>query len=207
MSVLDQAITLKLNGLWQPIGFVSPKKAVVAMCGMPDGTPPAFALDVTLGEDGRVISARPVGWDEWIKLPVRDSEPAILTKSGPIRAPLILLDGNYNKMPLKTPKLTNEAIRERDQGVDQYTGEDVPPGEGSVDHVIPKDVWKKRGLKGSPNRWDNMVYTRKERNFSKSNKTNRQAGLKLIQKPKAPKQVPISFLVKPRHPHHRFIFP
>ncbi len=202
MSILNQATCLKLNSLWQPVGFVCVKKAIVAMCGMPDGTPPALALDITLDEEGNLVSAVPTKWEDWINLPVRGSEPAIATKTRLIRAPLILLDGNYSKMPQITPKLTTEGIHERDGLVDQYTGEKLERHEATVDHVIPKDLWRKMGLKGSPNQWTNMVTCKGERNFRKSNKLAGSMGMVLRRKPKAPARVPASFLVKSRHPHH-----
>lgn len=202
MSILNQAVALKLNAHWMPTGFVSVKKALIAMCGLPDGTPPALALDITLDDDGKLVSAIPTNWEDWIKLPVRGSEPAIACKTGAIRAPLILLDGSYAKMPQITPKLTNEAIHERDGLVDQWTGEQLQRHEATVDHVIPKDIWKKMGLKGSPNQWTNMVTCKGERNFRKGNRLAGSMGMVLRRKPKAPNRVPASFLIKPRHPHH-----
>jgi hypothetical protein len=62
--------------------------------------------------------------------------------------------------------------------------------------VIPKDVWKRMGLKGSPNTWENMVSCHKERNFRKGNNLNGKMGFALLRRPKAPRQVPISALVK-----------
>jgi hypothetical protein len=198
MSVLTKSITLKLNSLWQPTGYISVGEAVVAMNGMPGGSPPAMALDM-ISED--VFNL--VGWDEWLTLPVRGSEPAIGTKNGPIRAPLVIIDQNYDKMPLKTPKLTNRGILERDNYIDQYTGEKLHPSEATVDHVIAKDLWRRRGLKGNPNCWENMVCCARDRNHKKGNRTNGSQGLCLIRKPKAPKSMPLSFFIKEaKLPHH-----
>lgn len=204
MSILTQQICLKLNSCWMPLEYVSVGEAVIAMNGMPGGTPPALALDVIDNDGYPVFNV--VGWDEWIKLPVRASEPAIGCKMGPIRAPMILIDANYSKMPLKTPRLTNQGVLERDCFIDQYTGERLHPSEASVDHVIPKDVWRRRGLKGTPNCWENMVCCRKERNYRKGNQLNGRMGLCLLKKPVAPKTLPKSFFIREAKHEHQEAF-
>lgn len=207
MSLLNQAICLRLNSLWQPLGYCTVKEAIIALNGSPDGTPPALALDMELDEAGNIIKATPTKWEDWIALPVRASEPAIAGVLRPYRAPLIIVDTQFSKMPKKAKKLSSRAIHERDANVDQYTGEVLDEKDLSVDHVIPRDVWKKRGLKGSPNTWRNMVTCKRDRNFSKSNKTNHQAKLGLIRRPSEPKAVPVAVLHKPRLPAHLPFFP
>ncbi len=207
MSLLNKAIVLSLNSNWERIGYITPKKAIIAVTGGIH-TRPALVMRIETDENGKVTETVPVTWDEWIKLPVGPSNLAIETSCGPIRCPLVIVEAGWSRMPLKTPKLTNGGIHERDGYVDQYTLEKLDPKDASVDHIIPKDVWRRRGLKGSPNRWDNMVCCHKERNFKKGNKLNRLAGLSLKKKPKTPKQVPISFLIREvKHPHHAPFFP
>lgn len=201
-NLLNKAIVLRLNANWQRIGWSTVKDAVVSMCGMPNGTPPALALDISADDE---LSAIPTGWDDWIKLPIRKGDLAISTARGAIRCPTVIVDPAYNEMQLSKPKLSNKAILERDGYIDQYTNEKLRPEDANVDHVIPRDIWKKRGIKGNPNCWENMVCCHKDRNFKKGNKLNASAGLALQRRPKAPKAVPISFLISgEHHPHHRF---
>jgi hypothetical protein len=202
-SLLNKPIVLVLNSAWQRIGWTTVKDAVIAMCGKPGGTPPSRAIDLTLDANGELINAVEVEWTDWIKLPIRKGDLELTTARGAIRCPLVLVQPTFSEMPLRTPKLSNRAILERDGYVDQYTGEKLRPEEANVDHVIPRDVWKKRGLKGSPNTFENMVCCHKKRNFNKGNKLNAAAGLVLMKKPKAPKRVPVSYLINEgKHPHH-----
>lgn len=196
MSILGKAIVLELNQNWQRTKWRTVQDAIVSLGVALNSEPNMLAIPV--GPDG--IEGHPITWDEWIKLPVRSCDLAIKTKNGPIRAPLVIIAPNHAKMPVKAPQLSNEAILARDGLVDQYTGEQLTRSEANVDHIIPKKVWRERKLPGSPNRWDNMVTTRNKRNFNKGSKMNFQVGYKLIRKPKAPKAVPVHFIInKPMH--------
>jgi len=88
---------------------------------------------------------RPVTWEEWIRLPVRDQDEAVHTVRGQIRLPTVIVAVNYAKVPKKRPKLCARTIRERDpdscRDSDrdcQYTGRVLRPDEGSLDHVVPR---------------------------------------------------------------------
>jgi hypothetical protein len=200
-NLLNKAIVLSLNANWERLGYMTVGQAIIALTGGLD-TPPALAMHIDL--DTNPIALLPVTWEEWVKLPVRDCDLALNTTRGAIRCPLVMVEPNFKKMPSREPKLSNEAILERDGYIDQYTLEKLQPHEANVDHVIPRDVWRKRGLKGSPDNWTNMVCCKKERNFKKGNKLNAHAGLVLQRRPKAPKRVPLSFLVREvKHPHHQ----
>lgn len=202
-AMLDKQIVLELNKHWQRTKWRTVRDAIKTLC--PEERENANALAIPIGPNG--IEGHPIPWDEWVKLPVRDCDLAISTGRGAIRVPLAIIASNYGDMPTRAPVLSKDGIFERDGHTDQYSGEKLTKAELSVDHVIPKDVWRRRGLKGSPDRWDNLVTCKKRRNFDKGNKTNREAGLKLIRKPKAPKEVPICFLIsEARHPYQKPLF-
>ncbi len=196
-SILDDQICLKLNSAWQRLGYCSPREAIVAMTGeVEGGTPPALAMDIEVDAEGKLISSVPTKWDDWINLPVRTSDLAISSSFKAIRCPVVLLIPSYDQMPVKAPKLTSRAILERDGYVDQYTGERLTKAQASVDHVIPRD-------RGGKDTWYNLVCCEKKRNHAKSNKLNREIGLRLLKKPHAPRPIPVSEYVKEaRHPHH-----
>jgi len=48
---------------------------------------------------------RPVTWDEWITLPIRDGDNAVHTVRGAIRVPTVIVALNFAKVPKKRPKL------------------------------------------------------------------------------------------------------
>jgi hypothetical protein len=194
-SVLDKLIVLSLNKSWQPIGSMTVRKAIVAMSGGLEGNHPAYGMDISMADEDTLESAIPVAWDDWVKLPVRSHDLSISTPHGPVRAPTVIICQNYNKVPQKAPRLCPSAIWQRDGGVCQYSGRRLSKSEGNIDHVLPRSL-------GGRDSWENLVLSHKEINFLKGNKTNREAGLKLARKPKAPPSVPISFTLRDaRHGH------
>lgn len=138
----------------------------------------------------------PVSWEEWIQLPIREYDMVIHTAKMAIRVPTVIIAINNHKIHTKRVKLNRQAIRERDNETCQYTGRRLSRGEGNVDHVISKDEWKRRGLRGSPDCFENMVWCDKELNFKKSNKSKEELGLKLIRQPKAPLPIPVTALIR-----------
>jgi hypothetical protein len=146
-DILNKNIVLVLNRNWQAINIRTPADAFCQMA-----TNVATALDIALdgdtaGEDAsrhlspdtRHASAiRPVPWDEWITLPVREGDYAVRTARGAIRVPTVIVAVNFAKVPKKRPKLCSKTIRERDGNRCQYTGQLLKPDEGSLDHVLPR---------------------------------------------------------------------
>lgn len=195
-SVLHKQIVLRLNSGWQPIGFSTVRDAITAMTGQAQaGGSPALALDVGV-EDGEVSYVNPVKWEDWLLLPVRDEDLAVMTSKGAIRCPLVLVMANYSKVPFKTPRLSPSSIFERDGGICQYSGRKLSKKQASMDHVVPKS-------KGGKDSWENLVLADKQLNQDKGNKFNHEIGLTLLRQPKAPPSLPISAtLGDPRHPHH-----
>lgn len=191
--IINRKIVLSLNKVWQPIGIKTVKKAIIDMNGgLRGNTPPALAMNIeyAMNEDGtpdfsKLMSVYPVSWDEWIKLPVRPFDMALISARMIIRVPTVIITPNFSKMLIKSPKPSKDGIYKRDGGIDQYTGLPISRHEANVDHVIPKS-------KGGKNTWENLVITSKKINFAKGNKFNEEIGYKLIRKPKAPPALPIS---------------
>ena len=199
MNVINQPV-LCLNGVWQALGTKTVKEALIAMLGGEKGnSPAAMAIDMVfpIDADGNVDwnnpeYTQPVGWDEWRKLPVREYDLAIHTSNMEIRAPRVIIQPNYSKMPTVHPRPTKEAIRKRDGGICQYTGEVLTWKDGNIDHVTPRS-------QGGRNTFENMVWCHKDINSKKADKTPKQAGLTLIRKPFAPKSLPISSTINVAH--------
>lgn len=178
-DILNKPIVLVLNRNWQPINVRSPQDA---FCQMASNV--VTALDIE-GDD----YIRPVPWDEWLTLPVRPQDNVVKTSTRAIRIPTVIVALNFARVPMKRPKLSSRAIRERDGNRCQYTGRSLRPEEGSLDHVLPRS----RGGKDS---WDNLVWASREVNARKGNRLPHEAGLTLLKSPRAPRELPVSEFIR-----------
>ena len=181
-GILNKSIVLVLNRNWQAINIRTPQEAFCMMA-----TNVATALDIE--GDSHI---RPVTWDEWITLPIRDGDNAVHTVRGAVRVPTVIVAVNFAKVPKKRPKLCARTIRERDGNRCQYTGRVLRPDEGSLDHVVPRS-------RGGKNTWDNLVWSSKDVNARKGNRLPQEAGLKLLALPRAPKELPVTALLRNAH--------
>lgn len=181
-SILHKNIVLVLNRNWQAINIQTPAEAFCQMA-----TDVATALDIQ-GDDWMT----PAKWESWKELPVREEDCSIGTASGPIRVPTVIVLSNFARVPMKRPKFNSRNLWVRDKGRCQYTGRDLRPGEGNIDHVMPRS-------RGGGTTWENCVLAAKEVNTRKANRTPEEARLKLHRQPKAPREVPVTALLKNIH--------
>ena len=181
-DILNKSIVLVLNRNWQAIHVRTPQEAFCQMA-----TNVATGLEIE-GEN----QIRPVTWEEWIRLPIRDQDEAVQTVRGPIRIPTVIVAVNYAKVPKKRPKLCARSIRERDDNRCQYTGRLLHPDEGSLDHVVPRS-------RGGHDSWENLVWASREVNARKGNRLPHEAGLKLLRIPRALKEMPASAFIRNAH--------
>jgi 5-methylcytosine-specific restriction endonuclease McrA len=181
-DILNKTTVLVLNRNWQAIHVKTPAEA---FCMLATGS--ATALDVQ-GEDVIV----PVQWDEWLKLPVRESDNAVQTPRGPVRMPTVIIAVNYAKVPLRRPGFGRRGIWERDGGVCQYTGRKLAPHEGNIDHVVPR-------ARGGKSTWDNCVLAHRDVNSRKGSRLPHEAGLTLQRRPSTPRAVPVTQFIQNQH--------
>src|SRR2546423_15125412 len=127
-DILNKTIVLVLNRNWQAINIRTPQDAFCQMA-----TNVATALDIEGDEH-----IRPVKWDEWITLPVREHDAFVRTARGAIRVPTVIVAVKYAREPKKRPKLSAKNNRDRDGKRCQITGPLLPPTKGSLDHVWPR---------------------------------------------------------------------
>jgi 5-methylcytosine-specific restriction endonuclease McrA len=172
----DQVLVLNRN--WQAIDVITVE---TAFCNLVRGV--ATAIDTE--------AMRPVTWSEWMSLPVRETDKSIGTTHGHVRVPTVIACTSYDRMPKKSPKLNSANIRKRDGGRCQYTNRLLAPHEGNLDHVVPKS-------RGGKDTWTNLVWSSKEINQKKGDKTPEEAGLRLLRRPQAPREVPAMLLIEPR---------
>ena len=179
---LNKSLVLVLNRNWQAINIRTPADAFCQMA-----TNVATALEI----EG-VNHIRPVSWDEWITLPIRDGDNTVQTVRGAIRVPTVIVAVNFAKVPKKRPKLSAKNIRERDGNRCQYTGRLLHPDEGNLDHVVPRS-------RGGADTWENLVWSAKEVNQRKADRLPHEAGLTLLAVPRAPKEMPVSAMIRNAH--------
>jgi 5-methylcytosine-specific restriction endonuclease McrA len=180
-EVLNRPTVLVLNRNWQAIRITCPAEA---FCQMANDS--ATGLDVA-GPEHMV----PTPWKDWIHLPVRGDEPSIGTPNGRIRVPTIVVLSRFDKVPMKRPRLNARSLWIRDRGRCQYTGKLLAPGEGNIDHVLPRS-------RGGATVWENCVLSDKAVNSRKGARTPQEAGLKLLSRPQAPPTVPVTLLLRNR---------
>jgi 5-methylcytosine-specific restriction endonuclease McrA len=198
-DILNKNIVLVLNRNWQAINIRTPADAFCQLA-----TNVATALDIALDDEAADASrppslatrhasaVRPVRWDEWITLPIRDGDNAVRTPRGAIRVPTVIVAVNFAKVPKQRPKLNAHNIRLRDGNRCQYTGRVLRPDEGSLDHVVPRS-------RGGANTWENLVWSAKDVNQRKADRLPHEAGLKLLSVPRAPKELPVTAHLRNAH--------
>ena len=201
MNILTKTTVLVLNRNWQAINVRTPQEAFCMMA-----TNVATGLEIeredpidlqsdpscTLHSPLSTSKVRPVTWEEWITLPIREQDEAVHTVRGAIRVPTVIVAVNYAKVPKKRPKLCARAIRERDRNRCQYTGRVLRPDEGSLDHVVPRS-------RGGKDAWENLVWSAKDVNQRKADRLPHEVGLKLLSTPRAPKEMPAMAFIRNSH--------
>jgi len=181
-SVLEKNVVLVLNRNWQAVNTTTPAHA---FCQMSAGN--ALALD--MDRDKNMV---PVDWEQWLELPVRDFDWSVGAQRGAVRVPKVILAVHYAKVPMRHPKFSYQAIRDRDQGRCQYTGRKLGRDEGNIDHVVPRS-------KGGHTSWSNCVLSCKRVNNRKGDRTPQEAGLRLMKKPDAPRILPMTLFLRNVH--------
>jgi 5-methylcytosine-specific restriction endonuclease McrA len=181
MNRLEQATVLVLNRSWQAIHTKTPQQAFCMMA-----SDVAAALDI---DEGHLT---PVRWTEWLQLPIRERDGSVQTARGPVRLPTVIVLANYAKVPRRRPRFSLRAVWERDGGRCQYTGRPLRPGEGNIDHVLPRS-------RGGHTSWQNCVLADAAVNSKKADKLPSEAGLQLVRQPDAPPDLPASVTLRNTH--------
>lgn len=181
-SVLDKQVVLVLNRNWQAINVRTPADAFCQMA-----TDVVTALDIR--EDEAMV---PTKWEDWKTLPVRENDFSVGTTHGAIRVPTVVVLSRFAKVPLKRPKFNSRNLWERDGGRCQYTGRALRPGEGNIDHVVPRS-------RGGSTSWENCVLASRDINSRKANRTPEEAGLSLLREPEPPRPLPVTMLLRNLH--------
>ena len=184
-TLLDLATVLVLNRHWQAIAARTPADAFAQLM-----TGAACGLDIEAGGAGALVPVRT--WAEWLLLPVRAHDRFARTVRGAVRVPTVVVLARYGAVPRRRPALSARAIWERDGRRCQYTGKVLAPGEGNIDHVVPRS-------RGGATSWENCVLACRQVNSRKADRTPEEVGLRLLRAPAAPRELPVSLLLRNRH--------
>lgn len=193
-NVINKVVTLKLNKNWVAIHA---ETAETAFTDLAKNTTKALDIDFSLNEDGSYNLSdysigSPLTFEEWIKLPIRSYDFVVHTHTLAIRVPRIVICNEYSHLPSKLMKFSRQNVYLRDKGTCQYSGKKLKMSEATIDHAHPKSL-------GGKTNWENCVLASKEINFAKGNKTNKEAGLKLLRKPTAPLPRPVSSFIENKY--------
>jgi len=182
-SALNENV-LVLNRLWQAVNICTARRA---LCLLFQGHAQVVHAN---GQDYTTLDFD--GWrDLSVRLPV--SAGAVQTITFRIQIPKVILLVFFDRMPRKEVKFTRHNIFERDKHQCQYCGKMMDRRDLNLDHVIPRD-------RGGSTTWENIVCSCIECNTLKGNRTPREAGMKLFQRPKRPKWRPFLTISHTRHP-------
>lgn len=182
MDFLYKDVVLVLNRNWQAIGVKTPADTFGMLM-----TDAATALYI----DGQSTMV-PMKWKDWAKLDVKDDDLFVRTVRGKIKIPRVIVLCKFDRVPKKRPRFSSKNIWLREKGKCAYTGKQLKPHEGNIDHLIPKS-------RGGATDWLNCVLACKEVNAKKADLTPEEAGLKLLIKPVVPKELPSYHYIRNRH--------
>ncbi len=104
-----------------------------------------------------------------------------LIEGAKLNYPAVVRLAYKNRWMPKIAKFNRKAILKRDYYICQYCGYAGTPTQLTVDHIIPRSL-------GGENSFNNCVTCCKPCNSKKGSKSLEQVGMKLLQKPEAPKR-------------------
>lgn len=98
---------------------------------------------------------------------------------GTIKIPKVMILKYYVKVPLRKTYPSKKNILRRDKYICQYCTIELTEQNATVDHIVPRQ-------RGGSNSWVNMVAACRDCNLFKGNRTPKEAGMNLLNKPKEP---------------------
>ncbi|MEE3062058.1 MAG: HNH endonuclease [Verrucomicrobiota bacterium] len=168
--------TLVLNRLWQAVNVVGVERAFSLLS--------LEHAQVIYAEDGSFRVFDGAGWFEFSKdLEAGPGSRVIRTVNQQVVVPTVLLLRGYDRMLMQEMKFNRQNLLERDDYRCQYCGKNLPAKELNMDHVVPRD-------RGGGTTWENVVISCIKCNSKKSNRSPKEAGMRLLKEPKRPPRRP-----------------
>ena len=163
---------------------------------MTPGLESCYAL--VLNADFRPLSYFPLSiwsWQDAVKAVFLDRvsviseyERKIHSPSFEMNLPSVIALKEYVQAA-RHPAFTRFNVFLRDRFTCQYCGRPRPSHELTFDHVVPRS-------RGGKDAWENLVWSSKAVNKKKGNRLPHEAGLKLLSVPRAPKELPVTALIR-----------
>jgi len=162
---------LVLNRSWVAIHIAPAKRALSLLCqGVARAVHPS---------DFSVFD-----FEDWCELSQFWEEGRFVhTPSLRIRIPEVIQLCVYNGFVRKEVRFSRRNIFERDQNTCQYCAKRFPKPDLTIDHVVPQS-------RGGRDTWENLVLACVPCNVRKGNRTPREAGMLLVNKPVKPNWLP-----------------
>ncbi|MEM1165300.1 MAG: HNH endonuclease [Planctomycetota bacterium] len=178
MSGLDAKV-LVLNKLYMAVRVISARRAFAMLF--------RELAEVVHVEDGQYMTYDFESWAEISELQAElepDLHEWVRTVRLQLAVPRVIRLLGYDKLPRQGVKLNRRNLFARDRNQCQYCGNHFPTSELSIDHVVPRS-------QGGPDSWENLVCSCVRCNSRKGGRTPEQARMKLIRKPKEPRNNPL----------------
>ena len=168
--------TLVLNRLWQAVNVVGVERAFSLLA--------LEHAQVIYAEDGSFRLFDGAGWFAFSKdLETAPGSRVIRTVSQQVVVPTVLILRGYDRMLMQEMKFNRQNLLERDDFRCQYCGKNFPVKDLNMDHVVPRD-------RGGGTSWENVVISCIKCNSKKSNRSPKEAGMRLLKEPKRPPRRP-----------------
>lgn len=194
---MDKSTVLVLNSIYQPIGTVTPKRALLALnSGIDEGKYSAKAIDVIYANksDGtfdleNVLTFATYSFEEWLMVDFREGlDRAVHTSRLKIRCPTVIIT-NYSKMPMRRLRPTKTILYEMQKGICGYSGKKMSIKHMNIEHKHPRSF-------GGKETFQNLMVVDKEINNKRGNKPLEELGLKPLFNHSEPKPTPIAYVIK-----------
>lgn len=194
---MDKSSVLVLNSIYQPIGTVTPKRALLALSsGIDEGKYSAKAIDVIYANksDGsfdleNVLTFATYSFDEWLMVDFREGlDKAVHTSRLKIRCPTVIIT-SYSKMPMRRLRPTKTLLYEIQKGICGYSGKKMSIKQMNIEHKHPRSL-------GGKETFQNLMVVDKEINNKRGNKPLEELGLKPLFNHNEPKPTPIAYVIK-----------
>lgn len=194
---LNNHTVLVLNSLYQAIGTLSPKKALITLNSSYDQiNPAARAIDVIYGknENGEIDIHtldywQPLCFEEWMMVEPRPNiDNVIHTSKIQLRCPTVIIT-NYSKMPMRKFRPTKSTLYAMQNGICGYSGEKISLKQGSIEHKTPRSY-------GGRDTFENLMMVKKEINHRRGNKPLEELGLKPLFNHRTPQPMPATYTIR-----------
>ena len=115
----------------------------------------------------------------WFARPSTNGDRCVRTVSARVPVPEIIVLSVYDGMPARTVAFSRRNLYRRDDFTCQYCGRRPGSADLTIDHVLPRS-------QAGRTTWENCVLACTECNKRKAHRSRREAGMRLLCRPRAP---------------------